>query len=216
MKRSRIATIYPALVFAASAFAQTSFAQTPTATSQPAPSPNIVTIDFNAAVLQTAEAQRDLGTLQTKYSPRQADLQKLNDQVESLRKQLSDNSTQLSESEKAAREQTLNLKEKQLQREVEDFRNDSQSESQQSFQRIAQKVYALVQEFSQQHAYTLVVERGNDSSPIVWYAANGIDITDQIVSAYNAKPVSALPDKPASAGATANPQRPRSPAAPQH
>ena len=40
-------------------------------TSQPA-TQNIVTVSFNAAVLQTTEAQRELSALQAKFAPRQA------------------------------------------------------------------------------------------------------------------------------------------------
>jgi outer membrane protein len=49
---------------------------------------NIVTLSFNAAVLQTAEAQKNLSALQARYAPKQKQLQALNDEVESLRKQL--------------------------------------------------------------------------------------------------------------------------------
>src|ERR1700739_4203508 len=63
--------------------------QAQVASNQPAPQ-HIVTLSFNAAVLQTAEAQRELGALQTKLAPRQAQLQLLNNEVEALRKQLAD------------------------------------------------------------------------------------------------------------------------------
>jgi outer membrane protein len=147
--------------------------------------PNIVTVSLNAAVLQTAEAQKELGTLQTRFAPRQAQLQALNDEVESLRKQLSDNSDKLSEVERETRQQSLDKKEKQLQRQTEDFRNDSQTESQQLFQRLAQKVYAFLQTYAQQHGYSVVIERGSDAAPVVWYAANNMDITEQLIKAYN-------------------------------
>jgi outer membrane protein len=169
---------------------------------QPSPSQpitqNIATVSFNAAVLQTAEAQKELGTLQTKFAPRQAQLQALNDEVEALRKQLSDN--KLSDPERETRQQSLNQKEKQLQRQTEDFRNDSQTESQQIFQRIAQKVYAFLQTYAQQQGYSVVVERGSDTAPVVWYAANNLDITEQLIKAYNAQsgatPAKALPQAP--------------------
>jgi len=160
-------------------------------------------VDFNAAVLQTSEAKRDLGALQAKYSPRQAQLQKLNDEIESLRKQLSEAGGKLSDAERATREQALNLKEKQLQRDAEDFRNDTQSESQQAFQRIAQKVYAVLQEYSRQHGYSAVVDRGPETAPVVWYAASGVDITDAIVKAYDGQSgasASGLPDSPSAKG----------------
>jgi outer membrane protein len=167
-------------------------------------SQKIVTLSFNAAVLQTAEAQKQMGALKARFTPRQAQLQTLNDEVEALRKQLSDPANKLSDPETTTRQRSLESKEKQLQRQAEDFKNDSDSESQQAFQRVAQKVYAFLQAYAQQHGYSAVIERGSDAAPVVWFAAADMDITDQVVKAYDAqspgvssgsaKP--ALPDNP--------------------
>jgi outer membrane protein len=148
---------------------------------------NIVTVSFNAAVLQTAEAQKSLSALQARFAPKQKQLQALNDEVEGLRKQLADTSSNLSDAERATRARSLESKEKELQREAEDFKSDSQSESEQVFQRVAQKVYAFLQTFSQQHGYSAVIERGSDANPVVWYAAGNMDITDELIKAYNAQ-----------------------------
>jgi outer membrane protein len=148
---------------------------------------NIVTVSFNAAVLQTNEARQSLSALEARYAPKQKQLQALNDEVESLRKQVSDTSSNLSDAEKANRARSLESKEKELQREAEDFKSDSQTESQQVFQRVAQKVYAFLQTYSQQHGYSAVIERGSDANPVVWYAANNMDITDDLIKAFNAQ-----------------------------
>jgi outer membrane protein len=176
------------------------YAQVPPSQAKPQ---NIVTVSFNTAVLQTAEAQQSLSALQARFAPKQKQLQALNDEVESLRKQLADPSSNFSERERAAREQSLESKEKQLQRETEDFKSDSQSETEEVFQRVAQKVYAFLQTFSQEHGYSAVIERGSDAYPVVWYAAGNLDITDELIKAYNAQahggsPKSAkpLPDNP--------------------
>src|ERR1700728_75688 len=153
---------------------------------------NIVTVSFNAAVLQTAESQKSLSALQARFAPKQKQLQALNDEVESLRKQLADTSSNLSDTEKASRGRSLESKEKELQREAEDFKSDSQTESEQVFQRVAQKVYAFLQTFSQQHGYSAVIERGSDAYPVVWYAASNMDITDELIKAYNAQPEGAM------------------------
>jgi outer membrane protein len=170
-------------------------------------SQNIVTVSFNAAVIQTAEAQREMGALETRFAPRQAQLKALNDEVEALRKQISNTNDKPTDTERENREQTLDKKEKQLQRQAEDFRNDSQAESQQVFQTVAQKLYAFLQTYAQQHGYSAVIERGSDAAPVVWYAAGNLDITDQLVKAYNAqastasrgsppKPANPLPETP--------------------
>ncbi|HEY1743081.1 MAG TPA: OmpH family outer membrane protein [Granulicella sp.] len=147
---------------------------------------HLVTVSFNTAVLQTTEAQHEFAALQTRYAPRQAQLQALNDEVESLRKQLS-GGDKLADAEKESREKSLDSKEKQLQRQAEDFRNDSQADSQQIYQRIAQKVYAFLQTYSQRNGFSIVIERGSDASPVVWYTAKNMDITDELIKAYNAE-----------------------------
>lgn len=77
---------------------------------QAPPSQNIVTVSFNAAVIQTAEAQRELGALETRFAPRQAQLKALNDEVDALRKQISNTNDKLTDTERATREQTLDKK----------------------------------------------------------------------------------------------------------
>jgi outer membrane protein len=163
---------------------------------------DFATVSFNAVVLQTAEAQKSLGALQARFAPKEDHLKALNGEVEALRKQLAANAT-LSDSDRTTRERSLESKERQLEREADDFKAESQSESEQIFQRVAQKVYAFLQTFSQQHGYTLVIERGSDANPVVWYAAANTDITDELIKAYNAqasedspKPSKPLPEAP--------------------
>lgn len=194
------------VLLSVSMFATISQAQV---TSNPPAAEHIVTLSFNSAVLQTAEAQRELGALQAKLAPRQAQLQSLNNEVETLRKQLTDTGNKLSDTERETRERSLETKEKELQRQAEDFRNDSQNESQQVFQKVAQKVYAFLQTYSQQHGYSAVIERGSDAAPVVWYAAGNLDITDELIKAYNAQSPAgpaALPNAPRG-GTSARPEK---------
>ena len=154
-------------------------------------------ISFSAAVLGTEEAQHDLDALRNKYAPRQQQLQKLNDNVEALRKMLADPAIKLADGERSQRATELQNQEKRLQRDADDFRNDSEAESQQTFQRVAQKVYVFLQSFARQHSYAAVLDRGQDGSPEVLYAATNLDITEQIVQGYNQQsPKSLLPEKP--------------------
>jgi outer membrane protein len=158
---------------------------------------SIVTINFNSVVIQTSEAQKQLGVLQAKFAPRQAQLKALNDDVETLRKELGSDSAKLSDADRAAHEQSLENKERQLQRQAEDFRTDSQNESQEVLQAVSQKVYAFLQKYAQQHGYSVVIERGSDTAPVVWYAADNLDITQELVKAYNEQ----LPAAPAASPA---------------
>jgi outer membrane protein len=152
---------------------------------------HLVTISFTAAVMQTAEAQREFGILKARFTPRQNSLQTLSQEVEALRREISDDTVKLAEADRAAKSVSLTSKEKELRREEEDFRTDSESASQQAFQRVAQKVYSFLEEYARQHSYSKVIERGTEAAPVVWYASTETDITDAVVRAYNAWPANA-------------------------
>jgi outer membrane protein len=158
---------------------------TPSHAQTAAAPPTIVTVAFNAAVLQTAQAQRDFSDLQTKFAPRQNHLQTLNNEVESLKKQLSDSAAKLNEAERDTKLHTLDTDQRQLQREADDYKADTEAASQQAFQTNAQKLYVFLQEYAKQHGCSVVIDRGSDAAPTVWYAAAGVDITEQLVKAFD-------------------------------
>lgn len=176
--------------------------------------PTVVALSFSAAVTQTAEAKRDFGALQTKFAPRQAHLQALNAEVDSLRNQLSASPTTSSDAQRGAKQQSFDLKGRQLQREAEDYKADTDNASQQTFQVVAQKVYAFLQVYAQQHAFSIVIDRGSESNPIVWYAAANVDITEQLIKAYDLQAAhdptgaEATPNAPPPAGTPPLPSAP--------
>lgn len=174
-------------------------------TTSPTPT-RIAVISFSAAVLGTAEAQHDLDALRNRYAPRQQQLQKLNDNVEALRKMLADPAIKLTDGERSQKEIELQNQEKRLQRDADDLRNDSETESQQAFQRVAQKVYVFLKTFARQHSYAAVLDRGPDGSPEVLYAETSLDITEQIVQGYNQQSAkSTLPERPSPTHSTEHP-----------
>jgi outer membrane protein len=199
MKRTGIITLSFVVVSAMSTARAQSTSAMPT-TPALSTSSNIAVVNFNAAVLGTAEAQKSMGALQKKYAPREQELQKLNDDIEATKKSLNDAAAKLTDAERNQKLQDLGTKEKQLQREAEDFKNDSQAESQRAFQQVAQKVFSLLQELSRQHGYAAVLEQGTETAPVVWYTASNVDITDQLIKSYDAKyavGAASLPEKPA-------------------
>jgi outer membrane protein len=198
MKRAGTVTLWFVVVCAMTTVRAQSTSSMPTAPALSIPS-NIAVVNFNAAVLGTAEAQRSMGALQKKYAPREQQLQRLNDDIEATKKSLNDAAAKLTDAERNQKLQDLGTKEKQLQREAEDFKNDSQAESQRAFQQVAQKVFSLLQEFSRQHGYAAVLEQGTETAPVVWYTASNVDITDQLIKSYDAKyavGAASLPEKP--------------------
>ena len=80
----------------------------------------------------------------------------------------------------------IDEKTKSLQRQGEDAQNDFQTEMGETYQKLAEKVYQVVQAYASQSGYTLVLDASAQQSPVLW-ANQGTDISQQVVEAYNQK-----------------------------
>jgi outer membrane protein len=184
----------------------------PTATAAAPVGPSkIAVIAFQVAVAQTNEGQRAFADLQKKYQPKQTQLKTLSDEVDNLTKQLQTSGDKLSDSERAARAKTIDDKKKLLQRSAEDAQNDMNNDMNELYNSLAQKVYDVLNDYSKQHGYTLVLDVAQQQSPVL-YATDSTNITKAIIDAYNVK--SGVPAPAQSAGgSTAMPSTtPKAPA----
>ena len=205
MKRSLSLVCMLASTLGASALAQTA-AEPPSAPGAPAaPAPagptRIAVIQFEAVVAQTNEGQRAFAELNTKYQPKQQQIKQESDEVDTLKKNLQTGGDKLSDVERQARLRTIDEKEKTLQRNVEDARNDFSGEMNEKFSAIAQKVAAVMAKYAQENGYTIVLDAGSQQqqqSPILW-ASESTNISEAVIQAYNKQ--SGVPPQPASASA---------------
>ena len=157
------------------------------ASAKPAPATGttrVAVINFQQAVAQTNEFQRDLADLRKKYGPREQSLQQLNDQVEALKKQLQDSGATLTSAERQSKMTQIDDDTKQLQRSGSDLRNDEQSDGQETFQQVGQKVFSAMSNYAKAHGFGLVLDASEQNSPVLWLTPNA-DITADVVAAYN-------------------------------
>jgi outer membrane protein len=182
----------------------------------PAGPTKVAVIAFNAAVAQTNEGQRDFADVQRKFEPKQAQLKSLNDEIETLKKQLQAQGDKLSAAEVATRTKNIDEKTKTLQRTAEDARNDYQQEMGDTLNGLASKVYEVLEAYSKDHGYTLVVDIGTtqQQAPVVLWAADNTNISQAIIDAYNVKSGVPAPPPQAPSAASPKPAAPR-PAAPK-
>ncbi|MGA3344544.1 MAG: OmpH family outer membrane protein [Terracidiphilus sp.] len=206
MKRSLAFVFTLASGLALSAAAQTSPAP---ATAAPAGPAKIAVIAFQVAVAQTNEGQRNFADLQKKYAPREAQLKTLGEEIDTLTKQLQAQGDKLSDAERASRAKTIDDKNKQAKRMLEDAQNDMNSEMQEMYNGLASKVYDVLASYAQQQGFTLVLDVAQQQNPVL-YASDSTNITKAVIDAYNVK--SGVPAPPAQPAAAAAPSTPKAPA----
>ena len=129
-----------------------SLAQTGSATPSPAPttphSPLAATgvkvgvIDMQGAIAGSNEGQRDFEALAKKFEPRRLELQKLNTDIEELKKQLTNQGDKMSPEAHDALVKSIETKTKSLQRSAEDAQTEFQQQQNEVAQRILQKTGA--------------------------------------------------------------------------
>ncbi|MGE5322628.1 MAG: OmpH family outer membrane protein [Actinomycetota bacterium] len=159
----------------------------------------IAIVNIQQAIGATNEGKKEFDALQQKYSPKQVQLKKENDEVESLKKQLQTQGDKLSDEERNSRTQTLEMKQKSLQRNLQDAQDEYQQDTQQVVNRIGSKMLNVLENYAKTNGYAVVLDVSNPQTPVLYASTN---ITKELVDAYNAQyPIAApgakAPGKPA-------------------
>jgi outer membrane protein len=218
-----LATVF---VFPVTALAQTAAADPalPAAPSAAASAPDpavagtgnrIGTINIEQAIFASNEGQRDFDALSKKLEPKQTELKNMNDEVESLKKQLSTQGDKLNEDSRGTLVKQVEEKQKKLERSVQDARDEAQSQQNEIAQRILQKMAPIIVKYAADKGFGLILDTSNPwpQGPVLWADPSKVDITKAIVDTYNtqsgvAAPVRPVTTKPAGTGASARPAAP--------
>ena len=214
--------------FASSLAVQNVAAQTPAAKAPaPAAAPatvapqavpaKVAVIAFEQAVVTTNEGQRALAEIQKKYEPKKAAIDAQAAEVESLQKQNQALPATTSDEERAKRLKDIDTKQKALQRDAEDAQNSYQSDLQEAYGKVAQKVGATAVKYVQDNGFTLLLNVGGQqqASPVLWFDQSKSDVTQAVVNAYNVSSGVAAPPPSAPAPARRAPAAAPKPGTPK-
>lgn len=209
MTRKLFRFLLPAALLTVSALAQTG---TAAASSPATASTRIGIINIQNAILMTNEGRRDFEALQKKFEPTQNQLNSLNQEVENLKKQLQTQGDKLNDQSRADMVKNIETKQKVLQRQVEDAQGDFQGQQNEIANRIGGKLLEVLDKYAKNNGYSMILDVSNQNTPVLW-AAQNTDVTQDIVSAYNAQSGVAAPAaKPASTTTPGGAARPAAPA----
>jgi outer membrane protein len=220
MNRKLSPLIVVALFTSLAALAQATGAAAPAAPAAPAASTTISSkvgiIDLRDAILSTNEGKRDIEALQQKFAPKSAELKKLNDDVEDMKKRLSTQQDKLNDDARANLVREIDSKGKTLQRQYEDAQGDFNAQQNDIFNRIGSKMVEVLDKYARDNGYSVIFDVSNPQSPVVW-ANTATVVTGPIVALYNAQsgvpPTAAPAAKPAAAVRPAAPPKAATPAA---
>lgn len=185
----------------------------------PAQTPNKVgIINMQGAMLATKDGEKARDAIRAKLEPRAKELEGRMAEINRLKDQLNKGANTMSAEAREKLSRDIDAMGKKYQWDSEDFQNDMTQEEQRLVNEIGQRMVAIIDEYSKANTLAIVFDVSGQTSPVLW-AANGIDITTQIVEGYDKKygvggGPSTLPAAKPAAKPPAAGTRPVTPAAP--
>jgi outer membrane protein len=183
-----------ALGFGALAFGQAS-----------APPVKVGIIHIQNAIIQTKDGQKAAADLDAKVGPRRKAVEQKQSDLAQMEQQFRTGANTMSDEAKAKLSRDIEVRRKQLQRDMDDANAEIEQEQNRVLQELGQKIMAVIDRYATEHGFALILDVSSPQTPVL-YASNAIDITRQIVELYDkgqgtAAPAAAKPAAPAPAAA---------------
>jgi outer membrane protein len=176
-----------------------------------AATPKVGVISVQVAIQSTAEGKQSAAELQSRFAPRQTELDNLRKQIEDLQTRLRTTSNTLSDEEKARLAREGDQLTRTYQRKQQDSQDDFNEAEREIVDRIGRKMIDILDKYSKENGYSIILDTSAQNTPVI-YAANTIDVTQDIIKLYDQSyPVkSSAAAKPAAPKpATPKPQAPQ-------
>jgi outer membrane protein len=140
----------------------------------------VAVVNFQNAVLSTGEIQKALKDLSVKFKPRQDALQKGQQELSDIQTQLNVSQGKLSQAGEADLQARGQRKQTQMQRLNDDLQADFEADRDEAVRRASTRMQELLKKVAEEKGLDLIVDSA--AAPFV---KTGIDITDQVVAAYD-------------------------------
>jgi outer membrane protein len=175
-------------------------------------------LNMQDALVATKDGQKAVADLRSKYSPKDQELQKRQQELTAKQEQYRKTQNTISETAKATLERDIDSMQRTMQRDVDDVKQDMDADQQRMVNELGQKMMQVISKYAADNQFTAVFDVSGQPNNIL-YASNTADITQAVIALYDkAAPVtpSAPPSKaPATTSAAPRPATSAPPTAPK-
>jgi len=146
-------------------------------TAAPAADYKIGFVNGERLLREAAPAKRAQAKLEKEFANRQADLQKLEKQVQTIQQSLDRDGATMAENDRRNKERDLANMTRDLQRSQREFREDLNLRKNEELASMQERANKVIQQIAVEEKFDLIVQE-----PII-YASPRIDITERIIKA---------------------------------
>lgn len=145
----------------------------------------IALLNVQEAISRTGEGQKLIRELEQKYEPTRQRLEAKQTEVNQMRDRYQKGTNTMSDEAKRNLARDIQKAEVDLQRETEDARGEFSQEQGELFNSVGSKMMAVIDRYSKANGFQIVMDISNPQSPVL-YAVNEVNITNAIITAYDA------------------------------
>jgi outer membrane protein len=194
-----------AIALTGAIFAAPLMAQTPT---------KVGIIHIQSAIIATKDGQKAANDLQAKFEPKKKSLEAKQSEIAGLQGELAKGSNTMAETRRLELTRQIDQKTKDLNRSTEDAQAEFELEQNKLLQDLGGKLMAVIDKYARDNGFALILDVSSPQTPVL-FAANGVDVTKEIVEIYDKNSPSALPPAPKPAASAPAAPKPAAPAAPK-
>ena len=166
----------------------------------------VAVIEIQNAILQTKDGQKAMGELQAKFNPVKQKLDAKRAEIAKNEDTLRKGQSTMSQEAQAKLARDVDTATKALNRDTDDANADLEAENQKLMNDLGGKMLAIINKYATEKGYVLVLDVSSQQTPVLW-ASNTIDITRDVIAAYDSGAADLPATKPVTS-ATPPPNRP--------
>lgn len=146
----------------------------------------IATINMEQTIFASNEGRRDFEALNLKFEPKEAELKRLSEEIDGLKKQLDTQQSMLNDESRGKLVTLIESKRKNLERATQDAQEDFESQRRELVNKLLTKLAPIVQKYFNDNHYSLLLDTSQTwPQGLVVMASPATDITQQVLEAYN-------------------------------
>lgn len=149
-------------------------------------------INVQVAIISTRDGQAAVKELQDRFNPKQKQLQDMQGEIQSLQQQLQRGANTMSEDALRKLRQDIDDKQRILQRDSEDAQMEFDQQQQRVFSGISEKMQSVIDKFAREQGFMLIIDVSSPQSGVL-FASNSIDITKDVIAAFDSDTASSAP-----------------------
>jgi len=148
------------------------------------PPTKIGVVDLQSVIIKTKDGEKPAAELKTKFAPKQAELEKKQQNIAALQTQLRNGQNTMSEENKQKLIREIDRLTANLKRDSEDANADLEQEQQHVMAELVPKIINVLNKYATENNFALVLDLSSQQTPVL-FASNTVELTRALIEAYD-------------------------------